>query len=119
MDKNKIIEEMAKIITKTYEKHGVFNPKWFAEAIYDNFFTGSRFVVLTPAEKALLENPVPVEVNIDKQFYEACKREMENIRHEKAAEILNEIANIDDDGFPMKSYAWFQKLANKNGVTIK
>ena len=51
MKREKMIEEMAKIIKKTYEKHGVFNPKWFAEAIYDKIFSDGA-VVLTREELA-------------------------------------------------------------------
>ena len=49
MEREKMIEEMVKIIKKTYEKHGVFNPKWFAEAICDKFFSYGA-VVLTKEE---------------------------------------------------------------------
>lgn len=43
----------------------------------------------------------------------------EQARKEKAAEILNKIANIDDCGFPLKSYVWFNELAKENGVEVK
>ena len=41
-------------------------------------------------------------------------RDIVNMLVQKVSgEILDEVGNKDDDGFPIKDYVWFQKLSKK------
>ena len=89
MERKEMIEKMAKIITKTYEKHGVFNPKWFAEAIYDKIFPDGA-VVLTKEEYERLNSYIS-EDRAREIFHEETEKLKDKIRKETASEILQDI----------------------------
>lgn len=117
MEREKMVEEIENILFE-YDCHEVSAP-WvhikYAHDIIDAIIPEGA-VVLTREELETTDK-IPQKI---KDFYKwFIEIEREQASKEKAAEILNKIANIDDCGFPMKSYVWFQEIAKENGVEVK
>lgn len=64
----------------------------------------------TPIGDSSTISPVTEEFKIELQ------RAVEEARQKTAEEILNYIGELDDDGIPMKHYAWHETLRKKYGV---
>ena len=92
MEREKFIDEMAKIIKKTYEKHGVFNPKWFAEAIYDKIFSDGAVVLSRDKYNELRSRPTNCTyIDISKDFVKECQKEIENAVKERTIAIIKDL----------------------------
>ena len=119
---NNQIEEMAKKMQKCYEKNGLLNFKWFAEALYN---AGYRKI---PKDNVVLsrEEQERILTATEKRIKE-LKRQILQARKETAREILTELLDfvngwfegVENNDFGVEFNRISKDFAEKYGVKIK
>ena len=119
---NNQIEEMATTMQKCYEKNGLLNFKWFAEALYN---AGYRKI---PKDNVVLsrEEQERILTATEKRIKE-LKKQILQARKETAEKILNEFLDfvngwfegVENNDFCVELNRISKDLAKQYGVEIK